>query len=66
MLNVNSKHAFDKDKVPEPTHTGAPLGMLVKFLPLITGLAGDGSNSKEKALFAEDISKVESVPITWE
>jgi len=29
-------------------------------------LAGDGSNSKEKALFAEDISKVESVPITWE
>jgi hypothetical protein len=40
--------------------------MLVTFIPLITGLAGDGSNSKEKALIAEDISKVESVPINWE
>jgi hypothetical protein len=29
-------------------------------------VGGDGSNSKEKALFADDISKVESFPITWE
>ena len=66
VLNILCKHAFDKDKVPEPKHSSVPLGMLVKFLPLITGLAGDGSNSKEKALIAEDISKVESVPINWE
>jgi hypothetical protein len=66
VLNVNSKHAFNKGKVPKPKHNSLPLGMLVKFIPLLTGFAGDGSNSKEKALFAEDISKVESVPITWE
>ena len=37
VLSVNSKHAFDKDKVPEPKHTGVPLGMLFKFFPLIPG-----------------------------
>ena len=29
-------------------------------------VGGDGSNSKEKALFADDISKVESFHINWE
>ena len=66
VLNIQCKYAFDKDKVPTPKHNSLPLGMLVKFIPLLTGLAGDGSNSKEKTLIAEDISKVESIPITWE
>ncbi|KAL3794988.1 hypothetical protein ACHAW5_002157 [Stephanodiscus triporus] len=66
VLNINAKSAFDKDKVPEPKHGSVTVGMLVKFIPLLTGLAGDGSNSKVTALMAEDLSKVESVPITWE
>ena len=66
VLNVMAKNAFDQNKVPEPKHKSAPLGMLLKFIPLMMGLAGDGRNSKVKALIPEDISKVESVPMSWE
>ncbi|KAL3809792.1 hypothetical protein ACHAXA_004033 [Cyclostephanos tholiformis] len=66
VMNIMSKNAFDQDKVPEPKHKSAPLGMFVKFIPLVVGLVGDGSNSKVNALIPVDISKVESVPITWE
>jgi hypothetical protein len=64
VLNIMAKNAFDQEKVPEPKHQSAPIGMLLNFLKV--GLTGDGRNSKVKALIPEDISKVESVPITWE
>jgi hypothetical protein len=38
--------------------------MLVKFMPLVMGLVGDGMTVKE--LIPEDISKVEICLITWE
>lgn len=66
VLNINAKHAFDESAVPNPKHATLPFGMLFKFIPLIIGLIGDGSNANEKALIPEDMSKVEVVPITWE
>lgn len=66
VMNVNCKSSFDDSAIPKPKHGSVPFGMLLKFIPMIAGLAGDGSNAKEKALIPEDISKVEFTPITWE
>ena len=66
IMNVNCKHAFDKDKCPAPTHSSVPFGTLFKLIPLIAGIGCDGSNAKDTALVPEDMSKVEVVPITWE
>jgi len=63
-LNVQVNDSFDKDRVPEPKHGSVPIVMLVKFMPLVMGLVGDGMTVKE--LIPEDISKVEICPITWE
>mmetsp|Transcript_14888 Transcript_14888/g.27080 ORF Transcript_14888/g.27080 Transcript_14888/m.27080 type:complete len:201 (+) Transcript_14888:72-674(+) len=66
VTNTLCKSAFDPDTVPEPKSGMLPFGILFKFIPLIAGLMGDGSNANENALIPEDMSKVESVPITWE
>lgn len=66
VMNVNCKSSFDDSVIPKPKHGSLPFGMLFKFIPMLAGLAGDGSNAKEKALIPEDISKVECTPITWE
>lgn len=66
VTNVMCKSAFVPDEVPEPKSGMVPFGILLKFIPLMSGLMGDGSNAKDKALIPEDLSKVESVPITWE
>ena len=49
-LNIMCKYAFEPEKVPEPRHGMMPLMLGLKFVPLLTGLFCDGSNSKEKAL----------------
>ena len=62
-MNIMVNDSFDKDLVPGPKHGSLPLAMIAKFLPLLLGLVGEGMNVKE--LIPEDISTVESVPITW-
>ena len=65
VKNINCKYAFDPDTTPEPKHGTVPLGMLMRFMPIIMGFGCDGSNASE-ALLPEDMDKVEVVPITWE
>ena len=65
IKNINCKHAFDPTAAPEPKHNTVPLGILVRFMPIIMGFGCDGSN-KSDALLPEDMAKVEVVPITWE
>jgi hypothetical protein len=68
VMNVNCKSSFDNTKISNPKHNTVPMSMLFKFIPLIAGLGCDGSNAKDEGgkLMPDDISKVESVPITWE
>ena len=65
VKNINCKYAFDPDATPEPKHGTVPLGMLMRFVPIIMGFGCDGSNASE-ALLPENMDKVEVVPITWE
>lgn len=65
LPNVMCKYAFDNAGICKPKHGSIPIGMLLKFIGLISGVEGDGSNANEKALIPEDMSKVEVVPITW-
>jgi hypothetical protein len=65
VVNINCKHAFDTAKVKDPKHNSVPLKMLLKFIPMLVGLVGDGSN-KDETLIPEDMSKVPVSPITWE
>ena len=66
VLNLMKKHAFDPDKVPEPSHETFPISGMIGFIPLILGFGGKVA-PKDAALYAgKDLSKVEVVPITWE
>lgn len=64
VTNVNCKHAFEPDKIKDPKSNSVPIGMLLKFIPLIAGFGCDGSNTEE-SLTLEDMAKVEVSPITW-
>ena len=47
LLNVNSKHVFNKGKVPSQSII-ACLGMLVKFIPLLTDLLAMGATARRR------------------
>jgi hypothetical protein len=66
VMNIMCKYAFDKEAVPAPKSGTVPFGMMFKFLRLVAGLGCDKSNSNEKAMIPDDMSKVEVCPITWE
>mmetsp|Transcript_4663 Transcript_4663/g.9961 ORF Transcript_4663/g.9961 Transcript_4663/m.9961 type:complete len:198 (+) Transcript_4663:58-651(+) len=65
VQNIMKKHAFDPSKVPEPSSSTAPFGLMMTFFPLIMGF-GKKKGAKNAAFFPEDMAKVEVVPITWE
>ena len=66
VLNIMKKHAFDPDKVPEPSAETLPISGMIGLIPLMLGFGGKVA-PKDSALYAgKDLSNVEVVPITWE
>lgn len=66
VLNIMKKHAFEPDKVPEPSAATFPLSGMLPLIPIMWGF-GRRVAAKDAAIYAgKDLSKVEVVPITWE
>ena len=66
VVNVMKKYAFDPEKVPEPSHSVAPLLGILKFLAVLINPFGPSTKQEILDKFAVNHTEAEEVPITWE
>ena len=70
VMNIMKKHAFEPDKVPDPSAAIMPFRAMLTFVPLMIGFGGGNVADKDSALLRhagkKELSGLEVVPITWE
>lgn len=64
--HMMKKFAFDPEQVPEPNHSTAPLGVILKFVGILVNPFGPTTGKDLLEKFSVDPSSAEEVPITWE
>ena len=65
-MNIMTKFAFDAEKVPEPKCNYVTLGLAWKIVKNVLNPFASGTFKGKDAMFYNERSTVDTVPITWE